>query len=187
MASETDIDDVMNWAKSLIGTPYVWWTGGSTTDSTAPFYVDVELPSKRYIRRHGTNCAGFVNLLRLFVGKSIPGKGKYHGGTACWYRWCKKKDILHEFDEDEDYPVGTLFIRKYKNKEDQGHLAVLYNKDDLEEDEDGDTDIMDAEIIHAFAGETNKIETSTLRWSHDWEEDGYYEYAVYPDDWLWSD
>ena len=96
---------------------------GSTNKNLFPFYIDV-LPSLSYIKEHGINCTGLINILRQKVGKEIPGNGEYRVGTVEWYNFLKKKKVIHKFDDSQKYPIGTLFLRRYRSVEDQGHVAV---------------------------------------------------------------
>lgn len=174
-----DIKAVLEYGKSLLGTKYVWWTKGTTKDDISPFYVVDECPPLAYVAEHGINCAGFVNLLCIYAGGNIPKpiEEGSRGSTVGWYDWFEKQGVLTPFNYTEEYPLGTLFIRKYRDVDDQGHLAVMYEKS---------SKTLEGLIIHAFAGSTNKVATSTLGWSHYGWIPGipYYEYTVLPIHWM---
>ena len=175
------MDSIMNFAKSLLGVKYVLWKGESFYENIYPFYVK-QIPSLEYIKKNGINCAGFINLLRQKSGLTIPGKEhKYKGGTDSWYKYFEENNKLKTFDYRENYPIGTLFGRKYRGINDQGHLAVLY-----EIDKDGLW--LNNKIIHSYYEKKNKgkVGITTLGYSHYSKENGYYEYAVLPEDWLFE-
>ena len=173
------IDDILKYAKSLMGVKYTWWKCGSTTQKDHPFYVD-KLPTKKYLKENGINCAGLINLLRLKVGKEVPGKGNEKGGTVAWLKFLKKKDVLEKFNYTNKYPVGTLFIRKYRNVKDQGHVAVFYSQSE-------DKMLLHGKIIHAYAyGNKGKVGLTPLGYSHFSIPEGYYEYAIKPENWLFK-
>ena len=81
--------------------------------------------------------------------------------------------------------MGTLLLRNYRNKKDQGHLAIIiehYPKDN--------TKTLYSNIIHSYL-ETNgsgQIGITNLGQSHfslvNKNGTGYYEYAVLPQNWL---
>ena len=83
--------------------------------------------------------------------------------------------------------MGTLFLRKYRNIEDQGHVAVFYKKYKKDPSK-----LLYGEIIHAYADINHKIGgqvgTTTFGCSHFYEKgcgkEGYYEYAILPNNWL---
>jgi hypothetical protein len=75
------------------------------------------------------------------------------------------------FDVETAYPTGTLIGRRFRDGEDQGHLAVV---------------LADGRVLQSFAWEPGGAEpgvntTYTVAESHD---GGFYEYAVLPHDWL---
>ena len=176
-----DIKQILEYSKSLVGIKYTWWKECSTIKEIYPFYVET-VPSMEYIEKYGINCTGLINLLRQMAGKDIPGKGIYRGGTNQWYKFLKKKNVLHKFDDSHKYPRGTLFLRKYRSVEDQGHVAIYINESKYKNKP------LYGEIIHAHCAygevEKNGVEITSFGWSHFWIPEGYYEYAILPDDWL---
>jgi len=105
------------------------------------------------------------------------------GGTYFWYHYFSKKSFLKKFDYTMDYPIGTLFLRKYRNVEDQGHVAVLYSKYNKDPSK-----ILYGNIIHAYADDDGgQVGITNLGFSHFIDPDlkeGYYEFAVLPQHWL---
>ena len=85
---------------------------------------------------------------------------------------------IHEFDYKVDYPIGTLFIRKYYNVQDQGHLAVYYYS------KGKDNNVFFGNIIHAYSNNNSGVGITNFGESYFSYENGYYEYIVPPKDWL---
>ena len=174
------IQKIIEYAETLLGIKYTPWVGGSTNKTPHPFYTD-KIPSKEYIVENGVNCAGFINLLRLKAGKLVPGENNTKGGTVAWYKYLEKINALEKFDYMKDYPLGTLFIRRYRNIQKQGHMAVLYcrihneNKNEISQ-----------KIIHSYGDSSYKGEVglTPLLFSHFSLIGGFYEFAVLPHKWL---
>jgi len=168
------ISNTLEYAKTLIGTKYTLWVGGKTTDKSYPFYVN-RIPRRCNIKKYGINCAGLINILRLNTGRKIQGGGPYRGGVLQWYQFLRRRGVLQRFDFHKDYPIGTLFIRKYRNEFNQGHLAILIDKSSSGK-----------KIIHAFGNKygKGKLCLSSLHDSHYSYPHGYYEYVVMPGNWL---
>jgi hypothetical protein len=152
------ITKALKFANDLLemGVPYRWWTPKGKHE-IYPLYAvkSFDEISIDMIKKEGINCAGFINLLRLHVGLSIPGlvikdgkviKGPKHtleienttskttnntccapnaGGTRTWFNYLDKQGRLEPFDITKRYPKGTLLIRNYTTMNDQGHVAVL--------------------------------------------------------------
>lgn len=143
--------------------------GTSTLDTAAPFYCH-GLPSYEFIRRHGCNCAGLMNLLQARFHLPIPGVGenhKYAGGTYVWFEYLKQSGFLEAIDIEKSYAAGSLLVRKYRNDTDQGHLALLYTSGKL----------LEQQLLHCYTGPGITID-SLVATSHAWVEEGYYEYIV---------
>jgi len=190
----TKIEDILKYAKSLIGIKYTCWMGGPLNKKPHPFYID-DMPTNAYLKKHGTNCTGFINILRQKAGKSVPGSGEWKGGMSGWYDYLKSKKVLKKFDDTKNYELGTLFLRRYRSIEDQGHVAVYINKYNTKTKTktEGKTENKNkplyGDIIHSFDFDKNNtgICINRLGWSHFWDEHGFYEYAISPKDWLFSD
>jgi len=119
---------------AILGTRYVWWVDGdSTTKADAPFYCK-GAPSPEIIKTAGCNCAGLINLLAHKAGFKIPGLTEgywYAGGTYAWTIFLRDKGVLEPFDPTKVYAAGSLLLREYRDPKDQGHLAVLLDKQRL--------------------------------------------------------
>lgn len=172
------MEEILTFAKSLIGIKYTLWEGGPLSNTLYPFYVN-ELPNIEYIKKNGINCAGFINVLRLKVGKDVPGSGDDRGGTLSWFNYFKDKNLLEIFDCRKKYPLGTLFLRKYRSVTDQGHLAVLYELDK-------NNVWYNNKIIHSYYQEDygGRVGFSLLGKSHYYIPEGYYEYIILPENWI---
>lgn len=175
------VKTVLKYASTLEGTKYNKWHGKTTDDNPYPFYLN-EIPSKTYIKKHGINCTGLINLMRQKINLTVPGKGQYKGGPTAWYYYLNnKKGGIEKFDDSKNYPVGTLFLRRYKNEHDRGHVAV-YCKENKKP--------LYGEIIHSYYFEKpddRKLGKTTLGFCHFWEiagNKGYFEFASLPKYWL---
>ena len=86
---------------------------------------------------------------------------------------------MQNFNINEDYPVGSLLLRNYRNIYEQGHMAVIYKK---HENIPGSN----YSIIHAFNGKPqSKVVVSLIKDSHFIISEGFYEYAILPNNWLY--
>jgi hypothetical protein len=175
------MEDTFDIAKKLIGIKYKLWLGDheKTDDKPEPFYIN-KIPDIEYIKQHGINCAGLINIMRLNSCGNVPGKGEWRGGTQSWYNYLKSKDVLITFDYRQNYPKGTLLLRNYRNPSEQGHVTVIYDKDE------NDMWLNDS-IIHAYNDASGgRVGISNLGYSHYSIPEGYYEYAILPDNWLFN-
>ena len=171
---------VLDYGKSLIGIKYNYWKGKTTDDEPYPFYLH-EIPTTSYIKKYGINCTGLINLMRQKINLSVPGKGVHKGGTPAWFYYLNNKNRLEKFDDTKDYPIGTLFLRRYKNDHDRGHVAV-YCKENKKP--------LYGNILHSYYLEKpddRRLGITTLGFCHFWEiagNKGYFEYACLPNNWL---
>ena len=207
-----DISNILDFAETLLGIKYHLWTPSSKNDI---FYCNI-IPDKVKIHQQGINCAGFVNILRQYSGLKIPENkwilsGVPTGGTRFWFNYFNSLSKLQYFDYNTMYPIGTLFLRDYKDTIDQGHLAVLYKYNLGAPDK-----LLFADIIHSYymgTVENGGVGISNLGMSYFHKMDakntvttsiesdlnnssnntsgkelqdhlGFYEYAVLPHDWL---
>jgi hypothetical protein len=173
-----NVSKVLKYAKSLVGIKYKCWEGEDTM-AKEPFWAEnKEVPSTEYLSTHAICCAGLINLIRRYLNLSVPGveeKYRFSGGTWIWYKYLLKKDVLIDFNINKKYPRGTLLIRKYKNIEDQGHVAIIYSskKDN----------VLYEKVIHSYYPRGVQID-SALGTSHFWLAKGYYTHACLPQNWL---
>ena len=139
MKNEKIIDDVLKFAKKLIGAPRgKSWKTYKLSSNTSPMWASNDsLPSISFLKKEGMNCAGLTNLMRRKAGLSVlvleKDPKKVLGGTGAWFSYLKKKKRLQKFDINKSYPKGTLLLRNYYKKPnvnyiDEGHLAVIYEE-----------------------------------------------------------
>jgi hypothetical protein len=89
------VEKALNIAKSLVNTPYVFWT--IEKENIKNFMkeymyvdnIDINLHNIDQIKEKGTNCAGLTNIIRRTLNLSIPGINltniyKLPGGTDAW-------------------------------------------------------------------------------------------------------
>ena len=189
-----NVNIAITYAESLIGTKYSFWYPKIIVGDNEPMWVaNTSAPKLTKVKSKSVNCVGLVNLMRRAVGlpvpgcnnKKVPNDTQVPGGIHEWYKFLKKQDLLKPFDYNTQFPVGTLFLRKYVNTFDQGHVSVLY-----EESERGSlySTIIHSSTNHPFAQELMfdpgvNID-NRLGQSHFFYKDGYYQYYCLPEDWL---
>lgn len=182
--TQKEIKNILHYAETLLNIPYSGWSDNNSTEKELhPFYVK-SLPKLEYLKEKGINCAGFINIIIHKIGKNIQGKGKYIGGTRQWYLYFKNNKMLKNFEYNHKYPLGTLFIRNYRNKTDEGHMAILYKYNKKKKLKDS---ILHAYIIHAYNNSQEnggKVGITNLGFSHFSISEGYYDNIVLPQDWL---
>ena len=171
------MEELMPYIQELVDTPYVWWRAGeSTLDHIHPFYAKpVPLPCLEDIKRLGTNCAGFINLLCRKVGATIPGvkEGEYYaGGTYVWYEWLKARGKLSALDM-RIYPAGTLLLTPYISPEYQGHVALVTTPGTIKT----------LKISHSFST-SGLVMDEPAEITHRIIESGYYTDTARFEDWL---
>jgi hypothetical protein len=121
----------MDWsyAKSLIGTEYVWWKEGMKMGDAPPFYAkDAPPPPTEEIRKGGLCCTGLINLLRRRAGLPVPGVkegDEYPGGIPVWHAYLESKKALFPLATNTPLTPGMLLLRAYTDEEDQGHVAIV--------------------------------------------------------------
>ncbi len=125
-----------SYAKTFLGIPYRWWNPDvSCCENTGPFW-SAEGPevSLEEVQKGHANCAGLLNLICRKYGLPIPGsktKDYYAGGTVAWWTFFETEGNLQPFDIEKEYPMGTILLRKYRSVEDQGHIAIVCEKDKI--------------------------------------------------------
>jgi cell wall-associated NlpC family hydrolase len=169
-----DFNLIQDYIQELIGTPYVWWKEGDIISSAPPFWAkNSKPPSVELIKKSGSNCAGFINLICRFVNIYIPGISmnlEYAGGTYIWYEYLKDFGLLERFRIEHNYPPGTLLLRNYSNELDQGHIAIVLDN---------------CKLAHCFPDKGITIDESYYE-SHNWFPDGYYTDICLPKNWLYN-
>ena len=184
------IRSMLVFGKRLEGINYKWITGNED-ESDDVLYCN-RVPPMEHLNEKGISSAGLINLLRNYVGCThIPHSDDasiQRGGIEYWYRYFEKKGSLKIFDYTKSYPLGTLFLRRYKSFNDQGHLAVL-----IEHYKNDERKTLYGKIIHAYAyidsskcvGQVGMTRLGMSHFCIQTENgEGYYEYAITPRDWL---
>lgn len=159
------VEYILSKAEELIGIEYNPWNPNiSCYGNHGPFWAfHAPCPSLDLIKKGQLNCAGFINILRRDLNLEIPGafdESYYAGGTYEWYIYLDSREYLVAFQKNIDYPRGTLLLRRYRDVEDDGHLAIVTGRDT---------------VVHSIKG---KGVTHDSLWPD------YYEYVCYPEDWL---
>jgi hypothetical protein len=197
------IDEVLEYSKTLIGVPYRWWIKRDELEGNDKFWAENGPPvSREEIDEENKSivCTGLINLMRRFVGLSVPGAdgkldfvtgNRFPGGTYTWFKYLKRKKRLQELDITKKYPKGTLVLRNYECAEKcQGHVAVVI-------DEKGAI-ILDQKIIHAFPiipySESDRYKdvgktgiTSFKSFHYEEDESGFFTHICLPENWLLKD
>lgn len=169
-----DFNLIQEFIQELVGTPYVWWKEGDIISSSLPFWAkDSSPPPIETIKKSGSNCAGFINLICRFAKIYIPGISmnlKYAGGTYIWYSYLKNNGLLDNFTNNYTYPPGTLLLRNYSNEIDQGHIAIVLDR---------------GRLAHCYPEKGICID-ETYFISHNWSVFGYYTDTCLPEMWLYN-
>ena len=207
--NQHQITQVLDYATSLIGTPFRWYDPElDSFNGTDKFWCEnAPAPSSKEINKNDKSivCTGFINLLRREAGLNIPGlngniKGKYKefyknypGGTGSWWLYLFQQKKLEKFDMKKRYPKGTLLLARYKDDiNDQGHGAVVYD------DSDESKTINDQLIIHSRPDilytdrnkqknhgsvKVEKFSVSNDEYKYKGKK-SYYTYVCLPENWL---
>jgi cell wall-associated NlpC family hydrolase len=157
------MEHLLQYGKTFLGIPYrAWNPEQSCLGDHGPFWAfPGAVPHLQIVQKEQMNCAGFINLLCRKQGKPIPGVAEASytaGGTGDWYLFLKEKLIC--YDPTVVYPAGTLLLRRYRNEEDQGHLAVSLG---------------DGTVLHSWTTQGVAIDTTFP---------DYYEFSCRPEDWI---
>ena len=119
------LDTALQYAESLQGVLYGYWTGNTVPyDDSTPFYLGTgPLPTRDTLEEQGIVCTGLINLIcRHIGGIRIPDLTGYPGGTGAW---SSAKIPWRPLFLGQQLPPGTLLLRRYRNFEDQGHMAIV--------------------------------------------------------------
>jgi hypothetical protein len=117
-------DAALEWIDALVGKmPYGLWTGGPVPSRSPAWAINRPSPPRSYLARHRIFCAGVTNLMLRFVGKRVPTYGNpyYDGGMVAYWSYFEG---FHRPFNLHAVRRGDLLLRRYRNVEDQGHVAV---------------------------------------------------------------
>jgi hypothetical protein len=170
-------DQLKEYGDRLKGVGYRKWKPEMGFDSGPPFWIaDIE-PSLADVKKGGVNCLGLINLIRLHF--ELP-------TSQNPFVMLEKRGVLHEFDRDTQYPFGTLLVRPYRDDNDQGHYAIMWD---------------DGNVLHAhtrLAKGESFVDVSTehltapgvvvepLEYSNSWFQPNTYTHVCMVGDWLGS-
>jgi hypothetical protein len=196
----SNINEVIRYAKSMIGVPYRWHRDGDKIAGDDKFWAkngqmitrdEIDKSDKCIV------CTGLTNLMRRYMGLTIPGLDGslndvdgniYPGTTGIWFEYLSRKGRLEKLDITKKYPAGTMILKNFEDIEtDQGHVAVLIDN--------GVNSILDQKIIHAYAefdyNESHAMKNvgttgiTDFKVSHYYySNDGYYTHVCLPENWL---
>jgi hypothetical protein len=152
----------INYGKSLIGKPYEWWTGGDLSKKDPMWSDNGPVPNNSEVK--SLTCAGLMNLILRNLNMQLPYSVEGGvGGTMAYYDYYKDK--TETFDINKCYPKGTLIGRKYRDLDDQGHVAII---------------VENGYVLQSIPEEGVNM-SYTVYESH---AGYYYEYAVLPEHWI---
>lgn len=140
-----NIKKSLDFIYNLLNTKYDWWNNSDDMRiiENPSYAINKPIPTINYIKKKFINCVGIINLMRRINNLLIPGTDnpnyKYPGGTYIWFKYLKKEKKLTKFNKNNNYPRGTLLLKKYIDSNNQGHVAVIYRASTL-----------NPKIIHAW-------------------------------------
>lgn len=111
--------DIFWFVRQLLGTKYV--TAPDDSNALQFYASNGPPPSVTYVREHGVDCLGLVNL--FFRSNEIK---VYPIGLAKWPEHYSL--IPMQQTTDMAYPSGTILMAPFKSdEEDPGHVAIVYH------------------------------------------------------------
>ena len=197
MSNEEKLNAVLNYSATMIGVPYRWCREGEIIGVNDKFYASntKEVFTREQIDKDDKCivCTGLVNLMRIYMGLTIPGVvsgpwwwQKWPGTTGTWFEYLNEDGRLENIDSTKKYPKGTMLLKNFESVDgEQGHVAVVHDDD--------------MNVIHAFAtldfeesktketknhGETN---IQPFQQIQDWSPEGYFTHVCLPENWLFTD
>lgn len=181
---ERNQEQAREYLDKIVGTPYKWWTSGIVPQRGPAWARNGAPPAPAEVRKEGCFCAGVPTLARRAVGLPVPtlGNENYDGGIVAYFGATNDAASIYPrrgyfdvhgrergFDLEEARRPWTLVGRKFRDANDQGHVAiVLPNGNVLQSYDDG-------------GGRPGVNADVTLERSH---ARGYYEVMVRAEDWL---
>jgi hypothetical protein len=170
-------DQLRKRGELLIGVGYRKWEPKMGFDSGSPFWIaDIE-PSLADVKKGGVNCLGLINLIWLHFG--LP-------ASQNPFVMLEKRGVLRDFNLNMDYSFGTLLVRPYRDDNDLGHYAIVWD---------------DGNVLHAYTklaeGENFSdvsaehltapgVAVEPLEFSNSWYHPHTYTHVCMLDDWLGS-
>lgn len=121
------ISSGIDYADSLRGIKYGEWKESMDTRFAPIYGLNGPPPERSVLEKQGIACSGLINLVRRYLGLTIPQYTIYPGGTEAWYRYLKVNKLLSVYHNSNEYQKGTLLLTRYKNEKDQGHMMIVIN------------------------------------------------------------
>jgi putative chitinase len=176
------------YLSKIIGTRYTWWKSGIVPERGPAWGKNGPPPSPAEVKKEGCFCAGVGNLARRAVDLPIPtlGNANYDGGVVAYFGSTNAApptfarrgyfDVHgreRRFDLKAARRPWTLIGRKFRNANDQGHVAIVLPSGKLLQSYD------------SGGGRPGVNTGATLEASHySWGPGGGYEVMVFAEDWL---
>ena len=158
------IEQLVKNSTQYKGIPYLQWSLGQ--EEKKFFCTDRHYTLDELITR-GIDSATLINIFYISLF-GVPVRGEQLYDTIWWGYTLR---IRQPFEQQKDYPPGTLLFRRYKSKERPGHLAMVTQKDIL---------------IHAWP--ESGVEQHLIKDIHWFDRQeyptGFFEFAILPQDWL---
>lgn len=172
---------IIEYGKKFIGVKYEWWKEGPVPKGS-PMWAEDKGPIKTKEIK-ALNCAGLINVIMRKFNIKIPENKWGKGGTGSYYTYYKKLGYLKPFNRKQIYPEGTLIGRRFKDEKDQGHVAIIVNKNNKQYllESNG---YAKKTILRDTIDKSDKLtkESKLKRFGG-----GYYQYVVLPDKWIKED
>lgn len=162
-----DTDKLLEIARGYKGIPYLRWSPGMDIKEQVFFCTD-RIYTREELNKRGINCAALINMIFISLF-GLPNRGDEMYGTIWWGNVLVPK-IREVFHIGKDYPPGTLLFRRFRDVSDQGHVALVSDNGNL---------------IHSWSSK-GVVEEPVVE-VHQTYAEGYFEYAILPEDWLKKD
>ena len=186
------IDNVLLYAKTLVGIEYQWWYGHDLFQDGEPFWVGVGEVKKSNIK--SCSCTGLINLIRRKFNLSVPGISdkniNYPGGIEVWVKYLSAQSIklygfIESFDKTKHYRRGSILIQPKTSSKNQGHIALIIA-------DDNKLDPLNNKLIHSYPASEKIVPEPVgpgvviehISYSHNFYPDGLYKYVFPPETWL---
>ena len=176
------VSKAISYLKKLEGTKRKDYSKNTPPKRGAPFWIEKEkLPNVELIKKEGSVCVGFTNLVRRLMKLEIPGditgkkKKDWVGGTEAWFDYLKKEKRLEKIDFNKVYPKGTLLLHNF-NPKDQGHVAVTINSSKL--------GLLNSKIIHNTNEKNINLYGTYIHKLKEYENYKRFTHICLPQDWI---
>ena len=186
------LEAAIEYGLKLVGTKYLWVRSKVPPGDEPLWQQQGSAPEPADVKTRTCTCTGLVNLmLRHVQQRRMPPRKfgiKDGGAVADYYRYYHESGVAEKFllTPAVPYPRGTLVGRRYRNKKDQGHVAVILSADGPE------SFILQAYTFPMGKGNSPGVSSKqTLRMSNNTDvpdvprgAENFYDYIVRPEHWL---